>query len=256
MQRAAPWLRPRAVTKRRRSGGLRMPGRDLRDLGEDATGFGAAEVRTLWHSILRPAAVLDAYMSVGPTGGDRYSRPIRLYLGLCGVLMLVLFLMGGMDRQLELTVPPGSLDSMLELAGKSRDAFLSDADGWMSLFLVPVLAACYAVTIAPLLRWWDPDDLGWRKAFRAAFAYLNAWTVLILPVCWMAYSPSTSLLSSFLVAGLGIASFIRMGRGRWWRSWPGAVGKSLLLAVVIQVAGVIGFIPVTLIGILGGLYGA
>lgn len=233
-----------------------MPERGLKDLGEDATGFGAAEARTLWHSITRPAAVLDAYMTGGATGGDQYSRPIRLYLGLCGILMLVLFLMGGMDRQLELTLPPGSLEPMLELSGKSRDAYLSDADGWMSLFLVPILAASYALAIAPLLRFWDPEDLGWRRAFRGAFAYLNAWTVLLLPISWMAYSPATNVISSLLISGLGIVSFIRMGKGRWWRTPLGAVGKSLLLALIIQIAGAIGFIPVTLIGILGGIYGA
>lgn len=67
----------------------------LNELGEDTTGFGQLELRTLKDSLLRPAVVLEAYMTRGPTGGSQYARPLRLYLTLCGVLMLQLFLMGG-----------------------------------------------------------------------------------------------------------------------------------------------------------------
>ena len=91
-----------------------MNDRGLREFGADTTGFGAIELKTLWHSLRRPVAVLDAYMTEGPTGGGRYARPLRLYLTLCGVLMIVQFLMGGMDAMLAGALPPEAIDRVYE----------------------------------------------------------------------------------------------------------------------------------------------
>lgn len=233
-----------------------MPERGLKDLGEDATGFGADEMRTLWHSITRPAAVLDAYMSQGADGGGLYSRPLRLYLGLCGLMMLVVFAMGGVENQLESIMTPEMLAPVLETSGKSRDAFLADADGWISLMLVPILSLFFALGLAPLMRWWDPENLGWRKAFRATFAYLNAWTILILPFCWMGYYGPAVLTGQVVIIVASVIAFIRMGKGRWWRTWPGAAFKSIGLFLTVQLSGMVGGLVLGGIGILGGMFGA
>lgn len=233
-----------------------MPERGLKDLGEDATGFGAVEMRTIWHSITRPAAVLDAYMKGGADGGGEYSRPIRLYLGLCGVMMLVSFAMGGVENQLDGMLSPELLAPLLQASGKSRDAFLADADGWISLLLVPILSFFFALGLAPLMRWWDPEDLRWRKAFGATFAYLNAWTILILPFCWMAYYEPTVMAGQVIVLVASIVTFIRMGKDRWWRTGIGAALKAVGLFLAVQVSGMFGGLLLGGIGILGGMFGA
>jgi hypothetical protein len=232
-----------------------MNDRGLREFGADTTGFGAIELKTLWHSLRRPVAVLDAYMTEGPTGGGRYARPLRLYLTLCGVLMIVQFLMGGMDAMLAGALPPEAIEPLLERSGKSYDAFMADADGWGSLFMVPLGAAAYALIIAPVLRWWDPDNLGWRKAFRAGFAYLNLWTLFMLPVGWLVYLDATSAMGAVLMPLLGVLAFIMMGRGRWWRTLPGCVGKAISITLITFLTSLLSLVPLFTIAVLGATYG-
>ena len=158
----------------------------LNDLSDDALGFGLLELRTARDVVVRPRTVLEAWMTQGPTGGGHYARPLRLYLALNAILMLVLFLKGGTAMMLG-GMPPEYLDPLIAASGKSRDAFMADADNWMSLVLVPLLSVFYALAATPLMRWWDPEKLGWRRGFRAAFAYLNALTVPLLPFSWWMY---------------------------------------------------------------------
>lgn len=237
------------------SDGDRTPetrGRAIADFSEDATGFGRVELRTAWHVIARPRDVLDAYMTLGPTGGGRYARPLRFYLALCGLLMLVLFLSGG-AKQMLLDFSPAVLDPLIARSGKSRELFLSDADNWISLVLVPISSGFYALGVAPLLKAWD-RSLDWRRAFRAAFAFLSAWTILLLPFSGLVYQKSYVLLNWLLMLGFLAAAFIRMGRGRWWRTWPGAVGKTALLALSTLIFANISMIPVMAIGLLGAVF--
>lgn len=230
-----------------------MGERGLHDLGEDATGFGRVELRTVWGMLARPAVVLDAYMTGGPTGHGEYTRPLRLYLALCGVMMVILFLIGGSGEVMLSDIPEEALAPLLEAAGKSRDAFFADADGWMSLVMVPLLSALYALASAPLLRWWDPEDLGWRKAFRATFAFLNAWTIPMIPFTWLAYDKNTAGLSLALITVLAIVAFLRTGKGRWYVTPLGGVGKSLVMALAVMIAATVGSIPIAAIGVLGAV---
>lgn len=224
------------------------------ELGEDATGFGRTELRTLRDTLLRPRDVLEAYMTAGPTGGGRYTRPLKLYLALCGVLMLLLFLKGGVSQPIEHMVS-GQSSALIDWSGKSHDAFFADVDSWMSLTLVPILSAFYALAGMPFLRLWDPDDLGWRRGLRASFVFLNVWTITLLPIAWFTYDPATAAYVFPLTTLLAVIAFWRTGRGRWWRNPAVAAAKGLLLAVVMVVAGQIGMIPVTAIGLAGGVFG-
>ena len=227
----------------------------ISDLSEDTLGFGGLELHTVWQLVRDPRAVLHAWMTAGPTGGGAFARPFRLYMGLNAILMLFLFLQGGAARKIFAGLPPRMVDSLIAASGKSRDAFIGDADGWMSLTLVPILSMFYALATAPLLRWWDPDDLGWKRGFRAAFGYLCGWTVLMLPVAWWANAPGMiSQIASAAIIVIGIPAFIRMGAGRWWESPLGGLGKALLLAAAIQVSAAIGFLPVLGIGLAAGRY--
>lgn len=223
------------------------------ELAEDLLGFAGRDVMTARDLLLRPSTVLQAWMGAGPEGGGLYARPLRLYLGLNAILMLILFLQGGAGFVLE-GMPPAVIDPLIEQSGKSRDAFVGDADGWMTLVMVPMLAAFYALAAAPLLRLWDQEDLGWHRGFRAAFGWLCAWTVLMLPLAWFSYGtgPQAALISAAIML-LGIVAFVRMGHGRWFRSRVVGVFKGFALMLAVQVAAVIGGMLVGMVGIVGAL---
>lgn len=123
----------------------------LIDYAGETTGFGAVELRTFRDLLLRPRQVLDTYLKQGPTGGRRYARPAGFYLALCGVLMFYLFLVGGLKGVIE-QQPAETVNAWIAQSGKSREAFIDDADGWMSLVAVPILSIFYALGAAPLLK--------------------------------------------------------------------------------------------------------
>lgn len=228
----------------------RKPGDEL---AEDVLGMGGRELVTVRDLLLRPATVLKAWMEGGAEGGGVYARPLRLYLGLNAILMLVLFLKGGAGFMLE-GYPPEVMAPMLEQSGKSRDAFIADADGWMTLVLVPLLSLCFALAATPLLRWWDKEDLGWRKGFRATFAWLCAWTVPMLPLSWWGYGTGpVAAMVSLVVMLIGVVSFVRMGHGRWFRTRPIGVLKGIVLMIAVQIGAGLGGVLVGVIGIAGAL---
>ena len=229
-----------------------MNNRGLHDLGEDSTGLGRVELRTIRDALIRPRQQLEIYMTGQPTGDGRYARPLRLYLTLCGLMMLILLFSGGTEMMVA-GLPDPALSQLIEASGKSRDAYIADADNWISLVLVPIMSAAYALGFAPLLRAWDRDDLGWRKGFRAAFVYLNAATVPIVPFTWMAYNADTILLSTLLIAVVMLVTFLRMGRGRWYQSTVFGVLKGLALLLAMQIVGLLGYFVVIPVGLLGAL---
>lgn len=223
------------------------------ELADDVFGFGAREVITSRDLLLRPSKVLRAWMEAGPEGGGAYARPLRLYLGLNAILMLVLFLRGGAGFMLD-GFPPTMMASLLEQSGKSSDTFVADADGWMTLVMVPLLSIFYALAAAPLLRLWDKEDLGWRRGFRATFGWLCAWTVPMLPLAWWGFGtgPVAAIVSAAIVL-LGIVSFVRMGQGRWFVSrFVGAI-RAIALMLAVQIAASIGGAMVVGVGVLGAL---
>jgi len=228
----------------------RKPGDEL---AEDFLGFARREVVTARDLVLRPSTVLRAWMEAGPEGGGAYARPLRLYFGLNAILMLILFLQGGAGFILE-GMPPAVMDPLIEQSGKSRDAFIADGDGWMTLVMVPLLSAFYAFASAPLLRLWDKEDLGWRRGFRASFGWLCAWTVLMLPLSWWGYGtgPQAAMVSVAIML-LGIIAFVRMGHGRWFRSRIVGVFKGVGLMLAVQIAAAIGGVLVGMVGVAGAL---
>ena len=221
-------------------------------LAEDTIGFGMAELRTARDLLLRPRAALEAYMADGATGGGPYARPLRFYLALCGVLMVVLFLMGGM-KQILADWPAEVLDPLLAHSGKSRDAFVADADGWISLIMVPFTAPFFAIAVAPLLKAWD-HGLDWRHAFRATFVFMNAWTLPMLPVSPFVYTRAYMAPGMAVLGVLLVVAFARMGRGRWWRTWPGCLARSLLLALACGIATLVSSNLVFVLGLLGAIF--
>lgn len=177
------WSAIRIDVRNRDRGDMAESRRPSGELAEDVLGFGGREMATFRDRLLRPATVLRGWMEQGPHGEGGYARPLRLYLALNAVLMLILFLRGGAGLVLD-GFPPDVMQPLLEQSGKSRDAFIADADGWMTLVMVPILSALYAMAAVPFLRLWDKDVLGWRRGFRATFGWLCAWTVPITPLSW------------------------------------------------------------------------
>lgn len=230
----------------------RKPGDELAD---DVLGFAGREVVTARDLLLRPATVLRSWMEAGPEGGGAYARPLRLYLALNAILMLLLFLRGGAGFLLD-GLEPAMIESLLRQSGKSRDVFVADADGWMTLVMVPLLSVFYVLAAAPLLRLWDREDLGWRLGFRAAFGWLCAWTVPMLPLAWWGFGvgPEAAFVS-FAIALLGVIAFVRMGHGRWFVSRFVGGLRAVLLMLAVYVGGMIGGALVVGVGLLGALVG-
>ena len=224
----------------------------LADIAEETTGFGATEFATARDLLVRPRAVLDAYLAHGPTGGRRYARPLGFYVALCGILMFYLFLTGGLKGLIE-QQPAAALDGWIARSGKSREAFISDADGWMSLVSVPILSLFYAAAAAPLLKWWSGFD--WRRSIRATFALMCAWTVPIVPLGPLPMMKGFEIVGNLLMWAALVAAFLRMGRGLWWQRWPGGLAKALLLCLAMVVGAMVGMIPVFRIGLLGATFG-
>lgn len=224
-----------------------------RDVAEDTTGFGVVEWRTARDLVVQPRQVLDAYEKGGPSGGGVYARPTRFYLALCGVLMFYLFLIGGTKRFIE-QLGPNLLNQLVAMSGKTREAFVNDADSWLTIFITPVLALFYALALAPAIKRWGGTN--WRLAFRSTWALLCAWTVPMLPFGPLPYQERFMLLATVAMQALLVITFVRMGRGRWWHSGWGAAGKSLALLVLFQIGAMLGTIPVFAIAALGGIYGS
>lgn len=228
-------------------------GKPAESLADDVLGFGGRELVTAKDLVLRPRTVLEAWMEQGPEGGGKYARPLRLYLAMNAILMLILFLQGGAGFLLD-GLPPQMMNALLERSGKSRDAFVGDADGWMTLVMVPLVSLFYALAAAPLLRLWDKSDLGWRRGFRAAFSWLCGWTILMFPISWWSYGQGTvALIVSTAIVLLGLVAFVRMGHGRWFKSRIAGVGKGILLTLIVYLSGTLGGVLVVGIGILGAL---
>lgn len=230
--------------------------RGLHHLAEDTMGFGLLELKTAWAMLVRPAQSLDAYMRLGPTAGGTLARPLRLYLALNAVMMLMLFLQGGMEGMMSANIPADAWQDLVDRAGKSVEEFIADAEGWVSLALIPLGSAIYAVLLAPFMRWWDPEDLGWRRGFRATFIFLNVVTVPYMPFTLFLHDMRIYGLSVIFFLFLVIYAFLRTGRGRWFSNWVMGGVKAVILLAVILVGQLILTLPLMAIGYLGATYGA
>ena len=220
----------------------------LVDYVEEATGFGAIEWRTFRDLLVRPRAMLDAYLESGPTAAGRYRRPMGFYIALCGVLTFYLFLIGGFKGIIE-AQPSEVVGPWLERSGKSRELFISDVDGWMSLLGTPILSVFYALACAPLLTWWSKLDR--RRSFRATFVLLNAWTAPILLLGPLPYMAPFNAAAGLLLPLLLVVAFLRMGRGLWFQTQAGGVGKAMILFAALLVGSFLGMIPVLYLSLFG-----
>ncbi len=226
---------------------------DADELAEDTLGFARRELHTIKDLVLRPSVVLKAMMEKGSDGGGVYTRPLRLYIGLSGIGTLLMFLNGG--DYFTSHISPERIASLAQMSGKSIDAFSADVESWSTLFLLPLSCTLYALVTVPLLRLWDPDSLGWKRAFRATFCWLSAWSILVLPVLCFGYGRSLlATLLTLLICLLGVVSFFRIGRGRWFESPVMGVLKGILLMILIMIANTTCTVIALNIGVHGAAY--
>jgi len=207
----------------------------LKELAEDASGFGMGELRLTRDLILRPARAMDAYDEQGSTAGGLYPRPMRYYIGLNGLILLITALTGGSERTLS-TSEPQVLEAWVKASGKTRDAFIADFDQWFSLLSVPLYTLVMVLPLFFLIQRWSP--LRWRADLGQTFTFLNAWTLYQMPimVAFLIDPVTFKYLGVPLMLVLVLVVYARVGRERWWRTPVGAWLKGLLLLVVTILA--------------------
>jgi hypothetical protein len=209
----------------------------LSELAEDAVGFGGQELRLTRDLILRPRAVLDAYDAHGSTAGGLYPRPLRYWLTVNGLYLLVTALLGGLERAFE---PQGSIRedfaSAAAKAGKTVEEFQGDLEQWYSLVSLPLYALFMGGGMFLLIRRWSPGDD--RQDFRQTFTFLNGYTLWSIPIGFaLLAAPSDWLLWSIPISLLVVAmEFARMGHGRWWRTTGGAWLKGAITVIMAMAA--------------------
>lgn len=205
------------------------------EFAEDAVGFGGQELRLTRDLLLRPAAVMDAYDARGGTAGGLYPKPMRYYLTLMGIYLLLIALLGGFEGALS----GGGMDvlwgKLAVAAGKSQGEFMADLDQWYSLISVPITAAFFGGAAFLLIRRWSPADD--QQDFRQTFSYLNAYSVVAVPfgLASVAFEPLRPWMLPITFLLLAV-TFARVGAGRWWRTRRGAWGKGALMLLVNLVA--------------------
>lgn len=210
----------------------------VREFSEDVTGFGGAEWRTTRDLILRPAAVLAAYES-----GDRdlggYTRPLRYYLTFNGLYLALIAVLGGFGRSIQQAMQPQVLEFLTRQTGKTAEALMNDFDRWYSLVAVPVLALAMFGPLFLLFRAWSRADA--RIGFRQTFTFMSGWSLYGAPFGLVAmFVPGASVLNLIMLPVVLVTLFVRLGRGRWWRTPVGLVLKTLALAVLALGAAAVG----------------
>lgn len=77
----------------------------------------------------------------------------------------------------------------------------------------------------------------------------------MLPFSWFMYGAGpVAMAFVVLFSVLGVVAFLRMGRGRWFKSSGAGFGKSLIILLAMQVAGTIATGLVTIVGLIAGRF--
>lgn len=228
----------------------------LSELAEDAVGFGGQELRLTRDLLLRPRAVMDAYDAHGSTAGGLYPKPLRYYLTLNSLYLLVIALLGGFERTLVRAFTESDPEMLPKIAakmGKSEGEMIADMDQWYSLLAIPFYAACLGGAAFLLIRRWSPGPD--RQDFRQTFTFLNAFSLLGIPfgllILILDVHDAWPMAITF---GLVALTYARMGAGRWWRTPTGAWLKGALMVVVLGVATFAAALPTLILAMLAGVF--
>lgn len=199
-------------------------------MAADATGFGAAELRMTRDLIVRPDVVLREQ----GRPGSPYPKPLRYYLTLNGLYLVVIALVGGFENAFSSywTAFPEVMGRLVDVSGKSRDSFSADLDQWYSLTAVPIIA----LVSYPMLSWLLGRWTGARTVPGQTFTFLSAWTLMgMIPGLISLLVPSLSGLSALFILPILVMLILRMGRGVWWTT-AGQFVVRLLQAAAVMIA--------------------
>lgn len=227
------------------------------EAADDIAGFGLPSLRTLRDVLLRPEAIVAAMEAGGPTGGGRYSTPLRFFVAINGVGMLIFFLFGGIKGALRSAWPEDLIERLASQAGKSVDAYVADFDQWSSMTIVPFVGIAIAVAIVPLVRVWTRGL--WIAAFREGMTAINSWTVVAFIFSPLGYvslgaGPTQAMAAQAFIFLALLYPFVRIGRGRWFTTASGGAMKAVLMLFLAVIATIVANIGVFGAGFLGARY--
>lgn len=213
----------------------------LGEMAEDASGLGLSDFRLTRDLILRPGAVQDAYDAHGSTAGGRYPRPMRYYIALNGLWLLVTALMGGYETMLDAS----QLDIYATWgadSGKERAEFMADFEQWLSLLSLPVMTLFLALPLFWAISRWSPLD--WRHDLNQTVTFLNAWTLYQIPfaLLMLTWPDAMAPWSVPAMLAMAVLAYLGIGTNRWWTTTAGAIGKGVLLCAMVLVL----FVPASL----------
>lgn len=219
----------------------------LGEVAEDATGFGAAELRMTRDLVLDPARVVI----LQATPQSAYPRPLRYYLTLNALFLLLLGMLGGFEGRLG-ALPAELFEPVVRMSGKSLDGFMADLDQWYSLLAVPLMALSSYPVLGLLFRRWSIHDPGARGQ---AFTFMSGWSLWGAPFALAgtvsaALGSATAYISFAVVAVL----FFRMGREVWWRTPGQLIGRFLILFVLVHLAIIAAGLVAILLAVAGAVW--
>lgn len=219
----------------------------LREVAADATGFGAAELRMTRDLVLSPGVVVREQAS----GDSPYPKPLRYYLTLNGLFLLLLGMLGGFEGRLSVLEARG-LAPFIEASGKSADSFMADLDQWYSILVVPLVALSFYPVLMFLFRRWSLTD---RTAKGHAFTFMSGWTLWGLPLAIAAALwPVVGQISLFVGPLIIGTLFFRMGREVWWRTKGQFIRRFLVLIVLVHLAIILAGAASLVLGIMGATF--
>lgn len=208
----------------------RAPARSrLGEVAEDATGFGASELRMTRDLVLHPALVVVAQA----LPGSPYPKPLRYYLTLNGVFLLLLAMLGGFEGRLG-AIPAELFEPVMRMSGKSADSLMADLDQWYSILAVPLMALSSYPVLGWLFRRWSIPD---PSARGQAFTFMSGWSLWGAPFALLGtVSAAMSTAAAWISVAIVALLFFRMGRGVWWRTAGQLTGRFATLFVLVHLA--------------------
>jgi hypothetical protein len=152
-----------------------------------------------------------------------------------GLYLVLIAILGGFEGQFSGEAFDQLFGDWLKASGKEPAELRADMDQWYSLSSVPVTALFFGGATFLLIRRWSPA--GDRQDFNQTFTFINAYSVLAIPAGLVSMTaPNVAFWLLPLTFTLMAVTFFRMGRGRWFRTGRGGVGKALILVLVNLIA--------------------
>jgi|GEM_PF-3363906 len=224
--------------------------RVLEDVLDEVLSFNYRSLRTLRDIFLRPGTVARTFLS-----GDRdtYTPTMRVWFGVLTWMFVLSMIWGGWGEIIWRASSDGAAFGDALHEGRRDVGAVRDA--------ISTMAALIYVPIEALLI---PPGLLVLRAMRNSVNRLHATQCYFIPITATAVSSTLVLLASTIWPGilqwgmvLNMSVFVLVAvpvvRTGFASAWPGAIGKSLVLALVVLALSMIARISTLLISIFWAL---